>query len=176
MVSTMRAPGAAAGFTIIELMLVVGIVGVVTVFALPSMRDIVTTNRMKTVSLDLYTSLTLARSEAVKRNNSSVAMVPAAGGWQNGWSVKCIDTGGSCGGADVTVIQGEAVDSSLTLTGPGSNITFNRDGRLSSAAASFTLRAGVDNASSPMRCIDLDTSGRPKTKVDTNHTDSDGCN
>ena len=172
----MRPRRAAAGFTLIELMLVVGIVGVVTLFALPSMRDIVTTNRMKSVSLDLYTSLTLARSEAVKRNNSSVAVVPAAGGWQNGWTVKCIDSAGSCGGADVTVIAGEAVDSSLTLTGPGGNITFNRDGRLSSAAASFTVKAGTNNAASPMRCVDLDTSGRPKTKVDTNHTDSDGCN
>ena len=176
MVNRMRARRAAAGFTLIELMLVVGIVGVVTVFALPSMRDIVTTNRMKTLSLDLYTSLTLARSEAVKRNNGSVSMIPAAGGWQNGWTVTCVDSLGSCGGADVTVIAGDAIDSSLTLTGPGSNITFNRDGRLSSAAASFTIKAGTNNTASPMRCIDIDVSGRPKTKVDSNHVDSDGCN
>ena len=172
----MSAHRANGGFTIIELMLVVGIVGVVTVFALPSMRDIVTTNRMKTLSLDLYTSLTLARSEAVKRNNGSVSMIPAAGGWQNGWTVKCVDSGGSCGGADVTVIAGDAIDGSLTLTGPGSNITFNRDGRLSSAAASFTITAGANNTASPMRCIDVNASGRPKTTVDSNHLDSDGCN
>lgn len=166
-----------AGFTIIELMLVVGIVGVVTLFALPSMRDLVTTNRMKTVSLDLYTSLALARSEAVKRNNNSVSVVAATGGWQNGWTVKCVDTAGSCGGADVEVIAGDAVDSSLTLTGPTGNIiTFNRDGRLATAAASFTIKAGTDNAQSPMRCVDVNVSGRPKTTVDSNHVDSDGCN
>src|SRR5712671_3178352 len=134
-------------------MLVVGIVGVVTVIALPSMRDLVTTNRMKTVSLDLYTSLTLARSEAIKRNNNSVSMIAAAGGWQNGWTVTCV----GCGplSTDITVIAGDAIDTSLTLTGPGSNITFNRDGRLSSAAASFTIRSGVNNVSSPMRCVDV---------------------
>src|SRR5258706_3273694 len=151
----MRRSTPAVGFTIIELMLVVGSVGVVSVFALPSMRDLVTTNRMKSVSLDLYTSLTLARSEAIKRNNGSVSMIAATGGWQNGWTVTCVDTANSCGGANVVVIAADAIDSSLTLSGPAGNIiTFNRDGRLATSALSFTVRAGTNNTASPMRCVD----------------------
>jgi type IV fimbrial biogenesis protein FimT len=177
MVTSMRAQGPSAGFTLIEMMLVVGIVGVLAVYALPSMRDLVTTNRMKSVSLDLYTSLALARSEAIKRNNGAVSVIPATGGWQNGWTVTCVDTASSCGGAgNLVLIASEAVDASLTLTGPAGNVTFSRDGRLAVAAAAFQIKAGTNNARSPMRCVDVNTSGRPKTSVDSNAVDSDGCN
>jgi len=173
----MRPWGASAGFTIIELMIVVAIVAVLATYALPSMRELITTNRMKSVSLDLYTSLALARSEAIKRNNSSVSMIAAGGGWQNGWTVTCVDTASSCGGANVVVMAADPVDSSLTLTGPAGNIvTFSRDGRLATGSASFTITAGANNTKSPMRCVDVDASGRPRTKADSNHVDSDGCN
>jgi len=175
----------AAGFTIIELMVVVGIVGVLSLFALPAMRDLVVTNRMKTLSLDLYTSLALARSEAVKRNSGNISMVAAAGGWQFGWTV-CFDANGDgdCNDTaavppDVVLIAGDAVDSSLALANPAGNIvTYNRDGRLSAATplASFRITAGANNAQVQMRCVDVSVSGRPNTRADTNATDGDGCN
>lgn len=173
----MRRAAAAAGFTIIELMVVVAIVAVLAAIGLPSMRDLVKTNRMKTLSLDIYGSLALARSEAIKRNSASVSMVAAAGGWQGGWTVTCVDTAGSCGGTDVVLISQEPVDSNLTLTGPaGDIVTFGRDGRLTTPSASFQITVGADHPSIAMRCVDVSVSGRPNTRVDTNHTDSDGCN
>ena len=172
----------ASGFTLIELMVVVGIVGVLSVFAMPAMRDLVVSNRMKTLSLDLYTSLALARSEAIKRNLGvgNVSMVAAAGGWQNGWTV-CVDAdaNGACDAGEVVVTAADAVDNSIALTGPTGPalVTFNRDGRLGSPAAFFRIVYTANNAQVPMRCVELSVSGRPRTLVDTNFADNDnlGC-
>ena len=167
-----------SGFTLIELMIVVAIVGVLAVVGLPSMRDMVVSNRMKTLSLDVYTSLALARSEAIKRNTGSVSMIATGGSWQNGWSVTCVDSGGSCGGSNLVLISADAVDGSIALTGPTgpAQVTFSRDGRLATAAASFRIKYTANNAKIPMRCVELSVSGRPKTLADSNATDSDGCN
>ena len=157
------------------------IAGTLVVVALPSMRNIVTTNRMKTVSLDIYTSLTLARSEAIKRNTGNVSMIAEAGGWQDGWKV-CYDANanGICDVAEPLLITGDAIaiGTGITLTGPAGNIvTYNRDGRLGApASASFTITAGANSVPVVMRCVDVNASGRANTRIDTNLNDADGCN
>jgi type IV fimbrial biogenesis protein FimT len=172
----MRSIAAGRGFTIVELMIVVAIVAVLAAVGLPSMRDLLKTNRMKTVSLDIYSSLALARSEAIKRNSASVSMIAVAGGWQSGWTVTCVDSAGSCGGADVLLLSQEAVDSDITLTGPATNIvTYGRDGRLTTPSASFQITIPATPGIA-MRCVDVSVSGRPITRVDTNYTAGDGCN
>jgi type IV fimbrial biogenesis protein FimT len=142
------------------------------------MSDLVTTNRMKSVSLDLYTSLSLARSEAIKRNTGNISILPASGGsWQNGWTV-CVDANANsaCDSGEAVLLSGDAISTGITLSGPAI-VTYNRDGRLANTtAATFLITAGTNNSRTPMRCVLVSTSGRPLTRVDTNATDSDGCN
>lgn len=168
----------AHGFTIIELMMVVAIAGMLAAFALPEMKNLVVSNRSKALSLDVYMSLNMARSESIKRNTSNVIMLAKSSSWQNGWTV-CVDanSNNACDSTEIVLIEGEPVDSSLTLTGPGTPflVKYNRDGRVTTAA-SFTITAGTNNTKVPMRCVDVNASGRPGTRMDTNGIDSDGCN
>lgn len=64
----MKRHAAAAGFTLIELMVVVGIVVVLATLAAPSYRDYILTQRLKAVTAALVTDLQYARSEAASRS------------------------------------------------------------------------------------------------------------
>lgn len=56
------------GFTLLELMVIVAITGVLLTLAAPSFIDLIRSTRLTTVTNQIIGGLTLARSEAIKRN------------------------------------------------------------------------------------------------------------
>ncbi|MDO9241099.1 MAG: prepilin-type N-terminal cleavage/methylation domain-containing protein, partial [Methylicorpusculum sp.] len=56
-----------AGFTLLELMLVIGIAGVILTMGIPSFMDSVKSNRLTTRTNELVTAFNFARSESIKR-------------------------------------------------------------------------------------------------------------
>jgi type IV fimbrial biogenesis protein FimT len=144
-----------AGFTATEIMIVVAIVGIVTAIAAPNMADMIKVQRVRAAAFDIVAALTLARSEALKRNQP-VTITPNSGGWSNGWVTK--DTAGN-----VLQQQGPFTCSSCSFSGPGS-ITYTSSGRLplGTAAPQFAVtNANLD--ATKYRCINVDLSGRPVT-------------
>lgn len=86
----------ANGFTLIELMVVIAIVAILAKIGLPSFSDMMRKNRLSAASSALQVSLSLARSEAVKRGSDALVTVAAnttAGDWANGWTVFVDSTG-----------------------------------------------------------------------------------
>lgn len=141
------------GFTTTELMVVVAIVAILTAIAVPNMRTMIQTQRVRTAAFDLTAGLTLARSEAIKRN-SSVTMTPGASGWVDGWTLT--DSGGNMVGKQDKFTQ-------VTMNGPGT-VVFNGMGRLGGAATQFQISTN-ELSNDKWRCVKLDISGRPVSLV-----------
>jgi type IV fimbrial biogenesis protein FimT len=149
---------AALGFTLIELMITISIMVILLTVAVPSFREFVQSQRVKTTSFDLFSAITYARSEALKRNGD-VTLSAATGGWGNGWSI-------SAGSS--TLRTQSAIDSSVAITASATSITYGRDGRTGGGAATTLQLAANPSVSwiSP-RCIKIDLSGRPNSKLGT---------
>jgi type IV fimbrial biogenesis protein FimT len=146
------APRHTRGFTLTELMIVVAVFAVLVMAALPSYNQFVRNQRVKTASFEVFSSLVLARSEAITRN-APVTMAPVSGNWANGWTVTA---------ASGTVLRQQEALAAVTVSGPAS-VIYNGSGRLGSAAGSFELNATGTGIT--VRCITLDLSGRPVTKA-----------
>ena len=139
----------AAGFTLPELMTVLAIIAMLCAMAAPSFGAMIAAQRTKGAASDLFTALTRARSEAIKRN-TEVSLTPAATGWQDGWRIpNPADTG--------NLLDDHGPLTALTVSGPA-GVVYLANGRLKGAATpSFQVAAGSAQA----RCIRIDLSGRP---------------
>ncbi|MDB5755696.1 MAG: prepilin-type N-terminal cleavage/methylation protein [Massilia sp.] len=150
-------PRHASGFTLPELMAVVLIMAVLGSIAAPSLKDMVSSQRSKGVSSDLFTSLIRARSEAIKRNTEVTLRPASAGQWQAGWSIpNPADSGNP--------LENHGPVPPITVAGPAS-VVYLANGRLKGATApSFQISAG---AGQQVRCIQIDLSGRPSQTTGT---------
>ena len=149
--SRSRAARKRAGFTTVEMMVVVTIIAILAALGAPSMMDMIRTQRVKTASFDAFAGLVIARSEAIKRN-TSVTLTPTLGGtdWSGGWTTT--DSNGN-------VVARQDPFAGITFAGPAS-VTFTGLGRLSAAVAPFNLSA-PSIPSTNYRSINIDLSGRP---------------
>lgn len=154
------------GFTLIEILIAIVVLGVLVTLAAPSMRDMLIATQMRGAASDLYESVILARSEAIKRS-ASVDVVPTGGVWATGWSVM----------AGATVIETREAAPNVTITAnTAGNVTYKLDGRVSSAVRSLTVSTTAASHPVAARCVVIDASGRASVKTDTDNDPSNGCN
>ena len=156
-----------AGFTLIELIMVVAILAVLAAVTAPSMRGFMDAQVVKTPASDLYSSLVLARSEAIKRN-AAIEIVPNASDWAQGWQVRVQ-------AAPTPALRTQDSYPRVNITpSVAGTVTYGSNGRLSTSATIFRVLV-PSSAESRMRCVSVDVMGRPSVRVDSD-TDQTACN
>lgn len=141
-----------SGFTSIELMVTVSIVAVLVALAAPAFTLLIEIWRVRTVQEAMYTSLFLARSEAIKRSgqvvmqkipNNTNGCTSASGNrdWDCGWII-CQDSNnnGTCNASEPVLQRIETPSKvQVTRTGGGATIKLNRWGLVDGTWLGFSL-------------------------------------
>ncbi|MCC6756382.1 MAG: GspH/FimT family pseudopilin [Arenimonas sp.] len=135
-----------SGFTLIELMVTVAVMGIILAWGIPSFRNLLQNTRATSQANEFITSVNQARTEALKRQ-STVSVIAAAGGtatneFGNGWSVVVdADGDGVVDAGDVRVATSTGYQGRGTLNSVNnvSAFTFQRDGTLG-AVRGFEVR------------------------------------
>lgn len=143
----------AAGFTLAELLIVVAIMGIVAAIAAPNMANMIRTQRLRTLSFDIFAALNFARSEAIKRNIPVTITSRAGADWSSGW-----DTSDQNG---IVLQRQEPYScSGCSLAGPPT-VVYASSGRSTAVVpASFALTS-TQLPVEKHRCIRVELSGRP---------------
>lgn len=132
----MRSRRHSSGFSIVELMTVLAIVGIFLAWALPSFLETIRTNRVTSRTNDLVLGMSLARSEAIRRSTAvsvcaSSDQTTCSGDWSGGWVVFVDpDANGVVGDATNDIVRVSQADENVDATA-NSNfrvVTFNERG------------------------------------------------
>lgn len=137
---------AQAGFTLAELMLALGISAILVAIAVPSMRSFIENSRIRATSESVQNGLSLARNEAVRRNER-IEFVAQATGW-------VVRVPGSA--TPLQEASGREGRGGLTLTftpGDTDRVTFDAFGR----------RTANADGSAPIREIDIASANPPSS-------------
>ncbi len=174
-------PSFVSGFTLGEMLVVVTVAGILATLALPSFTSLTQSQRVRNAGFELYSSLTLARSEAIKRN-SNVTITPLycqvtspTTHNETGWVISWVN------GAILTPIHNEPQLKGIALTpnpvntpvntqcNPASNpntpwLTYQGNGRTTAAVTpTFLIDAyGVATPTPNASCIKIELSGMPR--------------
>lgn len=166
-----RASNKNAGFTLVEMVVVTAIIAIVLSIAIPSARDLIANQRMKTASFNLIATAMLARSEAIKRGIPIYVKSLPATGLEGGWCIMVSPTPDCVlDPPDAATMHLQAplrgvlyaATAGVTVTSGTSLITFNRSGRLATAAK-VEITDDVD--ASMKRCVLIDVGGSARSSL-----------
>jgi prepilin-type N-terminal cleavage/methylation domain-containing protein len=147
-----------AGFTATEILVVIGIVGILAAIAIPSMSKMIQQQSVRAASYDLNADLVYARSQAITRATNVTITGASSTDFNQGWTIT------EAAGGSTLRSQG-ARTGKITFTANANVYTFDKTGRvIAGAPAQWAITPTESGAQDYMkRCVKLDPSGRPRT-------------
>ena len=183
------------GFTLVELMVTIAIVGILAAIAMPNFQSMIQANRIQSAAAEFQAGLALARAEAIKRGGDAKVTIVAnalsggAADWQSGFTVFYYT------GTDVALkakpstayalMTTAALDSSIAFTtNAGNSVTYNGLGRGiqndgGQKVAWFAFGPATGATSANYKCIIMNVTGRTRSETMTPAafaTNSNACN
>lgn len=155
----------ARGFSLIELMVALSVLGIVTAIAVPSFNEAKLSMSLRSNANNLVASIQLARSEAIK-TNSTVRLCASDDGegcdetWSNGWII--------INAADKVIQYQQAITTGYNLTEANGLTTLNfRPTGIGATQARLTLCRKTPSVGSQEREISVSVTGKPSVKKTT---------
>ena len=159
-----------AGLSLVELLSTISIVAVINALAGPTLGETFKRNELRSQAERVMTTLNLARSEAVKRNQPvsicrSADGESCTGGWQEGWIVfsnldadNVLDVGTD---QIIRVYEGLSGGHAFESSVGTDAMTYFSDGSFASGSATVRLCA-QDGDLDHSWTVDINTVGRPR--------------
>ncbi len=139
-----------AGFSLIELMVVVAVLGILTAFALPSYSVWMENTRIRNAAESIQAGLQIARAEAIKHNAKVQFKLVGA---TSTWTVGCVNV--VVAGCPATIASHSGGE------GGAANITVATNNEATTAV--FSSLGTVVQAANPLTQVDVDSSALTAT-------------
>jgi type IV fimbrial biogenesis protein FimT len=102
------------GFTLVELMIAVSILGVLVALALPAYRDMIQNSMIRGTAESIQSGLQQARIEAIRRNARVQFVMPTA--TNSAWTIGCVTATADCPALITERKNSEGSSSAVTVT------------------------------------------------------------
>ncbi|MFM7330685.1 MAG: GspH/FimT family pseudopilin [Brachymonas sp.] len=140
------------GFTLVELMVTVALFAILMVLAVPSFNGVMASNRLTSTTNELFTAMSIAKSEAVKLGTRVTVCASSDGvqcsndqsAWHSGWitfvdSTRTGTVSASVDSGETVLAIGQPVPDGLLISGQLAFVSFSADGRSRDMSGGFAI-------------------------------------
>lgn len=157
------------GFTLIELMITIAILGVGMALALPAFRETIRSNQVATASNAMIAAVNLARTEAIRSNRGGILCASSTGSSCDGtnWNAGILvftdaDGSGAWSSGDTAVRFYEANGAINFASSSDATVAFDRRGRTSSNVEITLQPKSCTSGASQKRRLYIKMSGQTR--------------